>query len=269
MIYRVFCVCMTLLLAGLVLSSCSEPAEQETKPELKRGISYLEQLEQKDPAQVRDAIADIAEMHLEEKREQFRQEIISGERDVWGFFKDAVILGDSRAVGFGYYKYLPWDQVLAVGGENIFRVKDHYEEIRQANPSYIYLCYGINDIIFWDGAEDYRQGFGEMLTDLHNEFPKATIIVSSILPVIDPAFEKEDEWYQVPDYSAAVGEFCHENGFIFADNDQLCQEHMDLYGPDGIHLYSDFYPYWARNLVLAMLEGTGEVDRMAEAESEE
>ena len=38
---------------------------------------------------------------------------------VWQEFSDAVILGDSRAVGFSYYSFLDASRVLASSGERI------------------------------------------------------------------------------------------------------------------------------------------------------
>lgn len=241
----------------LMLSSCSK-ARETNQADLSEGIAFLESQENKDPASVDAAIQAIAQQRLDAQREELMQQLISGEKDVWGMFKDAVILGDSRAVGFSYYGFLSDEQVFATSGERITQVPEHYDEIRAANPSYIYLCYGLNDIIFWDGAEDYAEGYAKVVQELQDEFPNATIIVSSIISIFDPAFEKESDWYELPDYSAAVEQFCSNSGIAFANTDALCTAHSDLWQPDGIHLMPDFYPYWGSNLIMAMLEGAGE-----------
>lgn len=246
-----------ILAALLATTACSKtPAAQAS---LDKGIAYLEAQEKKDPADVDAAIQVIEQQRLEAQREELLQSLISGEKDVWGMFQNAVILGDSRAVGFSYYGFLSDEQVFATSGERITQVPEHYDEIRAANPSYIYLCYGLNDIIFWDGAEAYAEGYAEVVEELQAEFPNATIIVSSIIAIYDPAFEKESDWYQLPEYSAAVERYCNENGIAFANTDDLCAEHSDLWQPDGIHLMPDFYHYWASNLILTMLEGAGQV----------
>lgn len=248
---------LLLVLSLLVAVSCSK--KEDKNVDLEAGLAYLTAQEEKDPAEVDNAIQAIKQQRMDAQREELLQQLISGERDVWGMFSDAAVLGDSRAVGFSYYDYLSGDRVLATSGERITSIVDHYEELHALNPSYIFLCYGLNDIVFWDGAEEYAQGYGEILTDLQNEFPNATIIVSSILSVFDPAFEKESDWYQLPDYSAAVAEYCQENGIPFANNDELCAGHSDLWQPDGIHLLPDFYHYWASNLILTMLESSDAV----------
>ncbi len=239
------------------LAACADSESGETV-DLAPGIAYLDAQESRDPAVVVAAIQEIEAQRLQAQRDELMHQLVSGEQDVWSMFQDSVILGDSRAVGFSYYNFLSEEQVLAASGENIFAVEDHYDEIRALNPSYIYLCYGLNDIIFWDSAESFAEGFGEMLEGLQREFPNATLIVSSIISIYDPAFEKESDWYALPDYSAALERYCNEHGIAFANSDDLCAEHSDLWQPDGIHLMPDFYPYWGSNLILTMLEHTGE-----------
>lgn len=72
-----------------------------------------------------------------------------------------------------------------------------------------------------------------------------TVVVSSILPAQDPAFEKSSKWRNIPEWSEAVGAACAENGIPFADNTEICQTYADLWQPDGIHVRPEFYPYWA------------------------
>ena len=47
---------------------------------------------------------------------------------------------------------------------------------------------------------------------------------------------------------------CKENGIVFSNNNQIAEEHGDLYQPDGIHLQPKFYNYWGANLIIAALE---------------
>lgn len=248
---------LLLILALLATVGCSR--QEKKTVDLDAGLAYLIAQEEKDPTEVENAIQAIKQQRLDEQREQLLEQLATGERDVWGMFADAAVLGDSRAVGFSFYDFLSDERVLATSGERITAIVDHYDELHVLNPSYIFLCYGLNDIVFWDGADAYAQGYGEILTDLQNEFPNATIIVSSILSVFDPAFEKESDWYQLPEYSAAVEGYCQQNGIPFANNDALCADHSDMWQPDGIHLMPEFYPYWASNLIVTMLESSNTV----------
>ncbi len=171
-------------------------------------------------------------------------------------FEDYVLLGDSRAVGFYYYDFLSESRCLAEGGDTIRNVADHLEEIRALNPAYVYLCYGINDvgIGIWETPEAYAAEMIEVVHSINEVVPHARVVVSSILPATDPAFEQSSKWLEIPDYCTAVGAACQENGVIFVDNSELAAQHFDLYQPDGIHLQPDFYPIWAANLIMSVLE---------------
>lgn len=232
-------------------------ADQDADTAVQAGVAYLEELEKTDPAVIDEALRQIRQKKLEAERDEMLEKIHSGEIDVWSMFDDFVLLGDSRAVGFYYYDFLEKERVLADGGETIANIPDRMEQIMALNPSYIYLCYGINDVSigYWNTAEEYATAMAEAITTLQQALPNATIIVSSILPAYDPAFDLSSRWYNIPDYSAAVEDWCAEHGVLFANNDKIAVEHADLYQPDGIHLCPDFYPYWAGNLIGEMLGG--------------
>jgi hypothetical protein len=224
--------------------------------EVKAGVAYLESLEAQDPSQVEEGLRAIRQAKLDAERDALIQKVLSGETDVWSMFEDYVILGDSRAVGFYYFDYLDKSRVLAGGGETIANIPDHLEEMKALDPSCIFLCYGLNDVSigYWNTKEEYVAAMGEAIKNLQAALPNAKIIVSSILPARDPAFERASAWYNIPDYSAAVEAYCRENGIAFANNDKISAEHADLWQTDGIHVRPEFYPYWAANLIAAMLE---------------
>ena len=220
------------------------------------GIAYLEAQEAKDPTQVDEILRVRREEQLKREHDQLLEELSSGEKDVWSMFEDYVLLGDSRAVGFYYYDFLPHSRVLAEGGDTIRKVADHLEDIRALNPSYVYLCYGINDVSigFWDEPEEYAAEMIEVVHSINEVVPQAKVVVSSIFPATDPAFELSEKWRRIPEFSAAVHEACDENGIIFVDNDEIAAQHMDWFQPDGIHLMTYFYPLWAANLIIGVLE---------------
>lgn len=230
-----------------------------------KGITYLETLEEKDPAVVVEALRQREQDRLDameaEEREAQYQEMIrrikDGEVDIWSMFEDYVILGDSRAVGFYYFDFLDKSRVLADGGHTIRNVEPYLEEIKALQPKYIYLCYGLNDVSigYWDTKEEYVTEMMQVIDLLHQELPEAMVVVSSILPARDPAFELSSRWRQIPEFSAAVEAACREAEIPFADNDAICEEYADLWQPDGIHVRPEFYPYWATNLILSTIEG--------------
>jgi lysophospholipase L1-like esterase len=158
-------------------------------------------------------------------------------------------------VGFWYRNFLDRGRVLADGGHTIRNLKGYVYTVVQMNPSQIFLCYGLNDssIGYWDTADEYVTEYMEIVRELQEKLPDATIVVSSILPAKDPAFQKSRKWYNIPDWSAALEKACEANGVIFANCDRLAVDYSNLWDPDGIHFRKEFYPYWASSLMAAIL----------------
>jgi len=219
------------------------------------GIEYLEVLEQKDHAHVVRARKEIYDRKLDAQRDQLVAQLTDGSVDPFSMFKDYCIMGDSRAVGFWYHKYLDKGRCIADGGHTIRDIITNMDKLVEMNPSIIYLCYGLNDssIGYWDTADQYVGEYMQTVRQIQSKLPDATIVVSSILPARDPAFQKSKKWYNIPDWSAALEEACEQNGILFANCDKLAQDYPNLWDPDGIHFRKEFYPYWASCLLVATL----------------
>ena len=237
--------------SGLFGGSDQKDAEDITAA----GIAYLEELEQKDPGVVMQIRKDIYQAEIDAQRDQLVRQLATGETDPFSLFKDYVLLGDSRAVGFWYRNFLDKGRVLADGGHTIRNLAQYVDTIVEKNPSQIFLCYGLNDssIGYWDTADEYVTEYMEIVRELQEKLPDATIVVSSILPAKDPAFQKSRKWYNIPDWSAALEKACEANGVIFANCDRLAVDYSNLWDPDGIHFRKEFYPYWASSLMAAIL----------------
>ena len=242
----------------VVLMILGADKDRDTVPQsaIDAGVAYLTKLDQKDPDAVDKLLKQRRAERLAREREELLRKLYAGEMDVWTMFEDYVVLGDSRAVGFYYYDFLDKSRVLADGGNTIRNVADHLDEIEALNPAYVYLCYGLNDVSigFWQTPEPYAEEMLEVVRSIEERVPGVTVVVSSILPARDPAFQRASKWYEIPDYSAAVERMCKENGIVFSNNNQIAEEHGDLYQPDGIHLQPKFYNYWGANLIIAALE---------------
>lgn len=254
---------LVILLSVWVLGSI--PTEAKERDSVQAGVDYLNALEAKDPALIVEALrqreADRLAQMQEEEREAQRLELIrqieSGEVDIWSMFEDYVILGDSRAVGFYYFDFLDKSRVLADGGHTIRDVESQLDTIKSLQPRYIYLCYGLNDVSigYWNTEAEYVEELLQVINMLHKALPDTMVIVSSILPARDPAFELSSRWYNIPSFSSAMEAACGERGIPFANNDSICETYAEYWQPDGIHVRPEFYPYWATNLILTTIEG--------------
>ena len=225
---------------------------------LSAGIDYIRNQESLDPGEVESAIKEIRARELAAMRQQRLNDLSTGAIDVWSLFEDYVIIGDSRALGFSYYGHLPEERVIVELGATILGVEEKLDMIRPLNPSYIYLSFGANDLntYFWTEGADYAARYRELVELLQREFPDATILVNSILPIHEPAYSKDALYAKVPDFNAALSQMCAETGVIFVDDTAMAEAHADLYEGDGIHFKSTFYPYWGANMIEALLEST-------------
>lgn len=267
--YIKYAVCIAVLavltvILVFIVKGCSEHIQ--TKRSIKEGISYLESLESKDPAELSALRKEIDDKRRAAQKKEALDKLMDPNLDVWPLFKDYVILGDSRAVGFYYFDYLEESRVLAGGGDTIRNIEMHMDEIVELSPSYIFLCYGLNDISigYWETSDKYIDEYMKVIDVLKKKLPDATIIISSTLPAQDPAFDVEPVWRDIPKWSEALGERCEKEGIIYVDNTQICEEHSDLWQDDGIHVREEFYPFWAKNLMAGAM--TGQSKKGAEAD---
>jgi hypothetical protein len=231
--------------------------EDPSKADLESGLSYLQQLETQDPQAVNDVIKYQQEQKRIAQREARLQQLESGEISVWTLFEDYVLLGDSRAVGYYYYGFLPESRVLAEGGATIRDLKEHIPDIVALNPTNVFLCYGLNDVSigYWDTPEDYVAEFSETIAEIQAQLPDVKIFISSILPARDPAFQTSTAWYNIPEYSSAVADMCETiDHCYYVDNDELAEEYADLWDSDGIHVKKEFYSHWAANMIMEVYD---------------
>ena len=248
------------LLAVMLLLLGGNSGKDAADEEIRKGLAYLQSLEEKDPADVQQVRKAIRQRELDEPREELLEQLTNGSIDPFSLFQDYVVMGDSRAVGFWYRNFLDKGRVLADGGHTIRNIPDQIETLVTLNPSTIYLCYGLNDcsIGYWDSAESYVAEYVQVVKAIREKLPDTTVVVSSILPARDPAFQKSAKWRDIPEWSAALEKACKDNGILFANCDKLAEDHPNLWDPDGIHFRKEFYPYWASNLVVTtLMEGVG------------
>lgn len=246
-------VLLVLALGVLIFGGKEETLRDEKK--VKEGIEYLEYLEGKDPSAVAQVRKDIYQRKIDAQRDQMVAQLTSGGMDPFTMFKDYCIMGDSRAVGYWYHGYLDKNRCIADGGHTIRDIVTNMDKLVEMNPGTVYLCYGLNDssIGYWDTAEQYVGEYMQVVQQIKTNLPDTTVVVSSILPARDPAFERSKKWYNIPEWSAALEQACKANGILFADCDSLAEDLPQLWDPDGIHFRKEFYPYWASCLLVATL----------------
>ena len=243
---------LLLILIAVRLGGSGSAAKEQEQADIADGVSFLKGLESRDPDEVDQVLKQQRQQKLQDMRDERMRQLESGEISVWSLFEDYVLCGDSRAVGFSFYGFLPEERVLAESGATILKLEENIPNIVALNPSNIFLCYGLNDVSIgiWPTPEDYVTQYSDIIGQIQAQLPDANIFVSSILPARDPAFQKSTAWYNIPEYSQAVSEMCSNiSHCYYVDNDAICEEYADLWDIDGIHVQRDFYPHWAADLI--------------------
>lgn len=214
------------------------------RSEVEAGTAYLEELEHKDLTSIEEEVKEV-------RKKAQAEAIEAGELSIWAQFSDYVMFGDSRTVGFSFHEFLDKQRVLADSGWTIANIPDHEDQMVALNPSYLFLCTGLNDVSigYWKTPEEYVAAYEETMQELMAKLPDTEIYINSIFPAQDPAFEKDEKWREIPDYNEALKAWCEEKGYHYIDNTSVYEEHSDLYDIDGIHFKKDFYQYWAANML--------------------
>ena len=244
------------VVAFALLLSLKKPSGAE-EAALRTGLDYLSQLEEKDPETVRQARRALHTQRMAVLRDELTQTVRAGQQDPFPLFHDYVILGDSRAVGFNYHNFLEESRILAEPGNTILSVDANLEALQTIKPSYVYLCYGLNDITIglWGNKETFAESFVKQAKKIQEVLPEATVVVSSILPIVSPAEEKEPRWQEIPQWNIVLEAACRENDILYADCDWVFYEHSDRWEEDGHHLRPEVYPYWGGQLLITALYG--------------
>lgn len=243
---------LLIILIAVKLGSSGSAAQEQEQADITDGVAFLESLESRDPDEVDQILKQQRQQKLQELRDERLRQLESGEISVWSLFEDYVLCGDSRAVGFSFYGFMPEERVLAESGATILKLEENIPNIVALNPSNIFLCYGLNDVSIgiWPTPEDYVAQYSDIIGQIQAQLPDANIFISSILPARDPAFQKSTAWYNIPEYSQAVSEMCGTiSHCYYVDNDAICEQYADLWEIDGIHVQRDFYPHWAADLI--------------------
>lgn len=248
--------CAVSILSGADSSSASD--------HLSDGLNYLDADEKNDPATADEFFRAKKTQRLntglsKKELEALKDDIANDRVDVFSLLKDYLILGDSRALGFSHYKYLDYSRVLAGGGDTINDALQRTDKIKKINPTYIFLCYGINDAGKKNSKspEDYAEEVRDVINELSAVLPDAKIYYSSTIWISDQVAINYPPWAKIYDYNISCKKMCEENGIRFIDNDLICMQLKEkkLWSGDGIHLNKSFYKLWAKNLYLATLEG--------------
>ena len=260
--FRLIALTMPLILVLAMFSACGDAADstfgtaqpQSPEEEMAEALQYLDSLESYDPSEVDQILKEYHRQALVAERDQRLKQLEDGEITVWSLFEDYAILGDSRVCGFMFMNVLDNSRILASYGETTKYIEDHIPELQKINPSYIFLCYGLNDMVQmgWETPEAFVADYRTYIRQLQQVQPQAKIFVNCLFPVYDPAFERWEKWRESPAYNEAIAQMAREEGCYFIENANLLATGNQLYNEDGIHFTVEFNEIWATNMITAV-----------------
>ena len=83
---------------------------------IREGAAYLKREAGGSVEAVEQIIRDQEAAHIQAEKDSLVAQVKANPDQVWSLFKDYCIMGDSRAVGFWYYEYLPQSNCFSDGG---------------------------------------------------------------------------------------------------------------------------------------------------------
>ena len=217
-----------------------------------KGIAYLSDLEKQDVEGIGKEIKQIRDKYSLAMAD-------TDEGAVWAAFSDAAILGDSRAVGFYYHEFVPEERVLAQSGgkiTDITEMPEYVERLKALKPKHIFLCFGLNDvgIGIWPTGQEYAAEYEKQMQILIQALPESEIYINSILPAVGVGLSADPDYPRIGEYNEALKTMAEEKGYHYIDNTKVAEEHQDLYQEDGLHVQTEFYKYWAANMLTGVDE---------------
>ena len=159
-----------------------------------------------------------------------------------------VFLGDSLTEFFDWQKRFPGYHVnnLGVAGEPVEGLLGRTGRVCAAlgNPDYIFIMTGINNIAMEE--HDIIGPYRKILAAFRSSFPKAELVVQSVLPVNLPWVSDEI----IRGTNVLLKETAKETGAVYLDLYSLFVDQDDkpvarYLLDDGVHLSPEGYRIWA------------------------
>ena len=165
-----------------------------------------------------------------------------GELARW--FEGTAIVGDSIINQVRSYHWLD-SPVFSKGGIHISIELDLLDDIEAAQPSVIFLCFGMNDVgVFQDRVSMYVERYSKVIRRLQRNLPEAVIYVHATLPVTEACVREDSDYQYIGAYNEAMKAACPELGAYFIDSAFLLEARPDFYSSDGRHPNRIYYPLW-------------------------
>lgn len=193
-----------------------------------------------------ESVTDLTELSYEEILMQ--QQILEQQRlaalaqhqlDIGNFYKDAVLIGDSVAMGFSLYaarnstvpifqnlKFLTrgsysvhnaFSKITGKSTHPIYGGEQHYiwDSIKLVNAKHVYSFFGLNDL--YDGVDYTVQKYLELIDKIKAENPDVDFTIVSTTPMYQGSEKKNLNNANINALNAAMKVIAEANGWGYID----------------------------------------------------
>lgn len=164
----------------------------------------------------------------------------------------AMVIGDSTAEGLEAYQVLDASSVVWTRGRCVQYMQEDMPEVINYNPNVLFLAYGANDLLSWNGNVDgYINAYSNILNYIASVLPNTKICVNSILPVSDDAANNNVAYTYEKEFNTRLKELCSSLGVTYIDNRELLKQNNGgkMFESDGVHPKPFYYKLWASNMI--------------------
>lgn len=166
-------------------------------------------------------------------------------------FGNSVILGDSITEGLLAYNYLDESQVFCKIGASVINGDELFSQAAKTYPGFAFFAFGTNDMGNYNGnADNFIKKYRELITEFKKVSPDTIICINAISPPADNALAKNEILNNYKKFNSRIKKMCQDMKLVYIDNSYIIEDHTDFYAGDGIHVKSDYYPYWLNNMIL-------------------
>lgn len=164
-------------------------------------------------------------------------------------FENCVVIGDSVTEGLSAYGHLDEDKVFSKIGGSVLNSEDELLQAAATAPEAAFFSFGANEMGMFSGDEElFTSRYQEFIEKFMELSPSTKIYVNSISKPSESRIGSGGYFYKWQDFNQAIEEMCGRIGAEYIDNTYILIEHPDLYAGDGIHVSSDYYPYWLMHM---------------------
>lgn len=211
------------------------------KIDTQKGVSYLSELEKTDANEAENIVRKAQEKYAGvEECKKIAKALKKGNYKY--AFKNIIIAGDSIVKAVSAYGILDDSQVIAKVGATTEFLKEESADIVSANPKYLVLHFGENQLSTEAQASAFTKAYAKCINSLKKQLPETEIYVDSIFPVKPAAYKQNSYLKNINYYNKAIKKMAKECGVHYIDFDPLWASFSkDYYDLDGIHPAYSFY----------------------------